>query len=158
MSSTVTIYQKDLCRQAHRMDRLMRCLPIPTGGKPSEWSVFGRKNLFSLPTGYERPFWPKIFEEKFCPSTGSLGREAKLTVSENFLSPIPTGGFCLFWTKDLQFFFPSVPTGQKSPFGQKNRKLFSPNIHWREMGCLAKKIWNFFSPVPTGQFRLFWTK
>ena len=126
----------------------MRCLPIPTGGKPSEWSVFGRKNLFSLPTGYERPFWPKIFEENFRPSTGSLGREAKLTVSENFLSPIPTGGFCRFWTKDFEIFFAQYPPCQKPVRWSAFSRTFSPTTYWREMGCLAKKIWNFFSPVP----------
>ena len=83
-SSTVTIYQKDLCRQAHRMDRLMRFLPVPTGGKPSKWSVFS--GVFSL--------------------------------------HYPLEGFAGFERKIL--------------------KISSFTTHWREMGRLAKKFWNFF--------------
>ena len=60
----------------------------------------------------------------------------------------PLEGFAGFERKILKFSSLSTPPCQKPVRWSAFSRTFSPTTYWREMGCLAKKIWNFFSPVP----------
>jgi len=41
-------------------------------------------------------FGLKFLKKIFVPLSGSLGKESKLTVSENIFFPLPAGGICWF--------------------------------------------------------------
>ena len=132
--------------QAPRMDRLMRYLPLPTGGKPFKWSTFLEKNLSSLSTGHEGPLWSKVLRKNSSqyPLEGFAGFERKiLKISlfsthwtetgevvrffENFFLPLPTGGKWAVWSKGSETFFSQYSTDTWSRFERKKMKKASGN-------------------------------
>lgn len=144
------------------MDRLMRFLPVPTGGKPSKWSAFSEKNLFSLPTGQKGAFWSTVLRKKFphFPLPTNFQSDPHFPVF--FLStthwrvlPVLNERFWIFlpslssWGEGavltkLGSFFPSVPTGQKSPLWSKETETFFSHYPLEENGLFGQKVLKLF--------------
>lgn len=137
-SSTVTIYQKGLCRQAHRMDRLMRFLPVPTGGKPSKWSAFSEKK--SLLTSHRSKGCVLVY-----------GFEKKV-------SSFPTAHELSKWSAFSGVFSLHYPLESFTGFERKILKISSFSTHLTETGEVVRFFGNFFLPLPTGGKWAVWPK
>ena len=151
------------------MDRLMRCLPIPTGGKPSKWYAFSEKKslltshrskgcvlvygfekkVSSFPTAHELSKWSAfsgVFSLHY-PLEGFAGFERKI-LKFSFLSTYWTE--IAVWPKESETFFSQYPLEGNGLFGQKLLKVFL------QYSLDKNRVWpksseTFFSPVPTGQ-------
>lgn len=112
--------------QAPRMDRLMRYLPLPTGGKPFKWSTFLEKNLSSLSTGHEGPLWSRVLRKNSSqyPLEDFAGFERK---NFKFFPPLPNGHDVSVWSKEPEDYFSShFSPVTRNRFERKNPELFSP--------------------------------
>ena len=122
-------------------------------------------------------FGLRFLKKNFVSSSGSLSGGPKLTVSGNFFSPLPTGGFCLLWTKDFEFSFPQSSLDRNWWSGPLFRELFSLHYLLEENRLFGQKllkvflqysldknrVWpksseTFFSPVPNGHEVPVWSK
>lgn len=163
--------------QAPRMDRLMRYLPLPTGGKPFKWSTFLEKNLSSLSTGHEGPLWSKVLRKNSSqyPLEDFAGFERK---NFKFFPPLPNGHDVSVWSKESEDFFFPLPTGHEEPVWTKKSETFSPiptggkvavwivksEIFSSSSTPLTKSAEvvrfseDFFFSLPTGHEHPFWPK
>lgn len=110
--------------QAPRMDRLMRYLPLPTGGKPFKWSTFLEKNLSSLSTGHEGPLWSKVLRKNSSqyPLEDLAGFERKI---------LKISSFTILWRKGSRF--------------DEARAFFSLSTPLTVRAVLNERISNFLS-------------
>jgi len=154
----------------------MRFLPVPTGGKPSKWSAFSEKNLFSLPTGQKGAFWSTVLRKKFphFPLPTNFQSDPHFPVfflstthwrvlpvlNERFwIFPpsLSSGGEGVVLTK-LGSFFPQYPLEGFAGFERKILKISSFSTHLTETGEVVRFFGNFFLPLPTGEKWAVWPK
>lgn len=153
------------------MDRLMRFLPVPTGGKPSKWYAFSEKKslltshrskgcvlvygfekkVSSFPTAHELSKWSAfsgVFSLHY-PLEGFAGFERKI-LKFSFLSTYWTE--IAVWPKESETFFSQYPLEGNGLFGQKDLKLFLSSTPLDSSGRFERKIFMFSS------FSTHWTK
>ena len=133
----------------------MRFLPVPTGGKLSKWSAFSEKISSHFPpvkrVRFGLRFWEKSFLISHCPRTFKVIR-----IFRCFFSPLPTGGFYRFWTKDFEYFLLLYPLEARESFWRSSDH-FSLSTHWRVSPVLNERFWKFLRSVPTWQKPVKWS-
>ena len=120
------------------MDRLMRFLPIPTGGKPSKWSAFSEKK--SLLTSHRSKGCVLVY-----------GFEKKV-------SSFPTAHELSKWSAFSGVFSLHYPLEGFTGFERKILKISSFSTHLTETGEVVCFFGNFFLPLPTGGKWAVWPK
>ena len=110
------------------MDRLMRFLPIPTGGKPSKWSAFSEKK--SLLTSHRSKGCVLVY-----------GFEKKV-------SSFPTAHELSKWSAFSGVFSLHYPLESFTGFERKILKISSFSTHLTETGEVVRFFGNFFLHYP----------
>ena len=109
---------------------------------------FGEKSFLHFPPVTMGRFGLRFLKKNFVSSSGSLSGGPKLTVSGNFFSPLPTGGFCLLWTKDFEFSFPQSSLDRNWWSGPLFRELFSLHYLLEENRLFGQKLLKVFLQYP----------